>query len=83
MNLFDEMNEWKPNRNRSRAIGATGVIGFLAGAAMAGQLMMWLGCFSPGKTPSIEILDYWPGFLAGGLIVGFAASITSRAADEW
>ena len=65
-------------RPRHRFVGAAGVIGAMAGAAIAGQLMIWAGCFRPGVTPNDQILDYWPGFLAGAAVLGFATSFAAR-----
>jgi hypothetical protein len=65
-------------RPRSRFVGSAGMVGAMAGAAIAGQVMIWCGIFRPGTTPNDQILDYWPGFAAGAAIVGFAASFLAR-----
>jgi len=35
---------------------------------LAGQAMIARGWFHPAITPNAAILDYWPGFLTGGVI---------------
>ena len=40
--------------------------------------MIWLGWFEPGKTPNGQILNYWPGFLLGGLLLGIPALLVAR-----
>ncbi|HUQ70989.1 MAG TPA: hypothetical protein VM165_15785 [Planctomycetaceae bacterium] len=71
------MRWYRRRRPWQQFVGSAGVIGFLAGAALAGQIMIWCGCFRPGVTPNGEILDYWPGFLIGAAFVGFAASFVA------
>jgi hypothetical protein len=39
--------------------------------------MVAAGWFKPGETPNSRILDYWPGFLAGGAILGGIAAIAA------
>ncbi len=78
MDLYDKFREMRPKRIRSRFVGSAGGIAFVAGAAIAGQCMIWLGMFKPGVTHNSEILNYWPGFLAGGLLLGFFAAIVAR-----
>jgi hypothetical protein len=75
------MNGWygrRWNRNQSRFVGGAGTVGFMAGAALAGQSMIWMGFFKPGETPNSQVLNYWPGFLTGGLALGFAAAFAAR-----
>lgn len=80
MALGDEIRDaYRFHRTwRSRTTGSAGAIAFLAGAALAGQCMIWLGWFEPGKTPNGQILDYWPGFLFGGLLLGVPALLVAR-----
>jgi hypothetical protein len=42
------------------------------------ECMIWLGWFEPGKTPNGQILNYWPGFLLGGLLLGIPALLVAR-----
>lgn len=63
---------------RSRTTGSAGSIAFFAGAALAGQCMIWIGWFEPGKTPNGEILVYWPGFLCGGLLLSIPSLLMAR-----
>ena len=74
MDLYDELRELKPKRIRSRFVASAGGIAFVAGTALAGQCMIWMGMFQPGTTPIGEVLDYWPGFLTGGVLLGFLAA---------
>ncbi len=78
MDLYDEWRELRPKRMRSRFVGSAGGIAFVAGAALAGQCMIWMGMFQPGKTPNSTILNYWPGFLTGGVLLGFPAAYLAR-----
>ncbi len=59
------------------------MVGSLGGLAIAGKLMIWWGCFQPGVTPSFTILDYWPGFLTGGILGGTACSWGARMLWSW
>ncbi|MEQ1904742.1 MAG: hypothetical protein ABL888_11190 [Pirellulaceae bacterium] len=81
MTYFDDQL-WKFHRSRRSprtvASGSAGAIAFFAGVALAGQIMLWAGCFELGKTPAIKVLDYWPGFLTGGLLLGIPAVFTAR-----
>lgn len=63
---------------RSRTTGSAGAIAFFAGVALAGQCMIWMGWIEPGKTPAAEIINYWPGFLFGGLLLGIPAVVGAR-----
>lgn len=76
--IDDKLRELRPKRIRSRFVGSAGGIAFVAGAVLAGQCMIWLGFFKPGTTPNSEILNYWPGFLFGGVLLGLPAAIGSR-----
>ncbi|MCC6511401.1 MAG: hypothetical protein IT423_20040 [Pirellulaceae bacterium] len=76
--VYDMWRETRPKRIRGRFIGAAGVLGFMGGAALAGQMMIWFGWFQPGTTPNSQIIDYWPGFLTGGLLLGFTATWLAR-----
>jgi hypothetical protein len=78
MDLEDEFRELQPKRVRTRFVGSAGGIAFLSGAAVAGKCMMWIGMFKPGLTPNSEILNYWPGFLLGGAVLGFPAAYAAR-----
>ncbi len=76
---FDDLWRHKARRNpRTVVSGSAGLIAFFAGVMLAGQIMVWLGCLEPGKTSATETLDYWPGFLAGGLILGVSAVFAAR-----
>ncbi len=77
MDIYDELREMRPKRICSRFVGSAGGIAFVAGAAFAGQCMIWLGMFKPGVTPNSEILAYWPGFLTGAVLLGFPAAIAA------
>lgn len=55
---------------RTKVMGSAGLIGALLGAALSGQVMIWLGMFKPGVTPNEQILNYWPGFLTGATLGG-------------
>ncbi len=79
MDLDDEFRQIRELRRspRNRVMNSAGGIFFLAGAAVAGKCMIWLGYFQPGQTPTGDILDYWPGFLTGGCILGFSARYLS------
>ncbi|HVJ82687.1 MAG TPA: hypothetical protein VNC50_16585, partial [Planctomycetia bacterium] len=68
---------WR-RRHRSRFTGAAGIVGFLAGIYLAGRAMMGMGWFKPGETPNAVILGYWPGFLAGGAILGGLAAFAAH-----
>lgn len=74
----DDLSDMRPRRIRSRVVGSAGGIAFVAGVVIAGQFMIWMGMFKPGTTPNSEILDYWPGFLAGGVLLGFPAAFFAR-----
>lgn len=76
--MFEERIDRRPRRVRSRVMGSAGGLAFMAGALLAGKIMIWLGMFSPGQTPNSEILDYWPGFLIGGCVLGVPAAIGAR-----
>lgn len=80
LDLNDPLSESRKYRRSPRTIasGSAGMLGFLAGMALTGQIMIWAGCFERGKTPAMEVLDYWPGFLIGGLTVGFGAVFAAR-----
>lgn len=65
---------WRPRR---RFVAAASSIGALAGFFLAGKIMILAGCFRPGVTANSEILEYWPGFLAG-IVIG--AGLCSAAA---
>ncbi len=69
---------WRYRTPRRRFIGAAGVVGALVGASLAGQLMIVCGAFRPGVTPNVEILAWWPGFLAGALLGGGGLSGLAR-----
>jgi hypothetical protein len=76
--MYDEFQELRRNRPRTRFVGSAGMIAFLAGLALSGQVMIWLGMFKPGVTPNSQIIEYWPGFLFGGALLGFLASFAAR-----
>lgn len=61
-----------------RFTGSAGVVGAMAGAFAAGKIMIWCGLFKPGITASLDIIDYWPGFLTGAAVGGFALSLIAR-----
>ena len=82
MDLHDELREFKPKRIRTRFVASAGGIAFVAGAAIAGQFVIWMGLFRPGTTPNSEILGYWPGFLVGGVLLGFPAAFAARKAYD-
>lgn len=72
---------------RTKVMGSAGVLGSLLGAIASGQIMIWVGLFKPGVTPNEQILQYWPGFLAGAVVggavcVGLSLSIFSFIHDE-
>lgn len=75
------LEDWfvQPRRRaRSRVMGSAGGLAFMAGVFLAGKIMIWLGMLSPGQTPNSEILNYWPGFLIGGCVLGIPAAIGAR-----
>ena len=76
--LYDEVRELRPKRIRSRFVASAGGIAFVGGTAFAGQCMIWMGMFQPGTTPNSQILDYWPGFLTGGVLLGLPAAYLAR-----
>jgi hypothetical protein len=69
-------------RSRTRATASVGAIACFAGIALAGQIKIFSGCFELGKTPTIKILDYWPGFLMGGLLLSVPAAFAARILFE-
>jgi hypothetical protein len=77
MGFLEELREHSRRRQRTRVIGSAGCIGFFSGATLAGRIMIWLGWFKP-STSGIDMIDYWPGFLAGGLLLAIPASIGAR-----
>ena len=79
MDFGDQIWRYKSSRNpRTLVSGSAGLIAFFAGVMLAGKIMVWFGFFERGKTPPMETLDYWPGFLAGGLLLGFLAVFAAR-----
>jgi hypothetical protein len=76
--FLDDMPHFHRRRHRSRMVGSAGILGFMAGAFLAGKVMIWCGFFRPGVTPNGVILDYWPGFLLGGAIGGTIAALGAR-----
>lgn len=78
MDVYDKLCELRAKRIRSRFVGSAGGIAFVAGVAFAGKCMIWLGMFKTGITPNGEILAFWPGFLTGGVVLGFPAAAAAR-----
>jgi hypothetical protein len=76
--FFEGMDRYHRRRHRSRMAGSAGVVGFMAGAFLAGKVMIGCGLFRPGVTPNGVILDHWPGFLIGGVVGGSLAALGVR-----
>lgn len=72
--MRDNYYDWMRSP-RSRAVGASGVLGAMLGFFLAGKLLVWTGTIELGVTPNQVTLSYWWAFLLGALIVGFICSL--------